>query len=82
MAGRRAFCGRFAFDGNDPQPNARDDAAVAPDKETPLPGETAVFDGYTSCPSGINGIMVDFLALPDGATIGADDFEFRAGHGD
>ncbi len=88
VVARHIFYNNSSFDGNDPNPNAADDFAIASDpailldplraKRALLPGETANFANYTSYSRGINGIMVDMEGLP--ATPTADDFEFRTGN--
>ncbi|MBN2474882.1 MAG: lamin tail domain-containing protein [Pirellulales bacterium] len=80
VVGRHVFYNNSIFDGYNPVANAQDNAAVAPDKKALLPGETATFANYTSYVRGINGVMVDMVGLPDGALLGADDFQFRAGN--
>jgi hypothetical protein len=47
-------------------------------KQALLPGETASFVNYTSYFRGINGIMIDFNALP--VVPAASDFEFKVGN--
>ncbi len=78
--GRRIFYNNSQFDGNDPNGNPADDAAIAPDKAALLPGRTGTVANYTSYTRGINGIMIDIRGLPDMPT--ADDFEFRMGNSD
>jgi hypothetical protein len=72
---RHIFYNNSRFDGNDPA----DDAAIAPDKQALLPGQTADFANYTSYSRGINGIMVDIAGLPEEVTLTAADFAFRMG---
>ena len=79
VAGRWVFYNNSAFDGNDPVADARDDAAIASDKQALLPGQGAGFSNYTSYAKGINGVMVDVAGLPQGATLTAEDFVIRAG---
>ena len=76
---RHTFYNDTAFDGSNPAANPLDDGAVATDKTALLPGQTASFANYISSPDGVTGIMVDINHLPAGATIGTDDFVFRAG---
>ncbi|MBN2476259.1 MAG: lamin tail domain-containing protein [Pirellulales bacterium] len=80
VAGRYVFYNYSSFDGNSPAANAQDDNAIATDKQALLPGQTATFANYTSFSRGINGIMIDFRGLPDGASLAADDFVFRVGN--
>ena len=80
VVGRWIFYNRSAWDGDDPNANGADDAAIAPDKQALLPGQTGSFANYTSYSRGINGIMVDIANLPGPLTV--DDFEFRAGNSD
>ncbi|MBN2475542.1 MAG: lamin tail domain-containing protein [Pirellulales bacterium] len=78
VVGHHVFYNHSAFDGNDPAPNARDDDAIASDKQALLPGQTATFANYTSFQRGINGIMVD-IGGPV-ASLSVDDFRFRVGN--
>ena len=80
VTGRYVFYNHSTFDGNTPAANEQDDAAIAPDKQALLPGQTASFANYTSYSRGINGIMIDVANLPDGVTLGAADFQFRVGN--
>ena len=84
VVGRHIFYNNSSFDGNDPGAGTEDAAAMAPDKEPLLPGETARFANYTSYSRGINGLMVDVAGLtaylPDGVFPGVDDFRFRLGN--
>jgi len=82
VVGRHVFYNHSAFDGQNPDANAADDDAVAPDKAALLPGETATFANYTSYDRGINGIMIDVDGLPAGAVPDAEDFLFRLGNHD
>jgi hypothetical protein len=79
VAGRHVFYNASAWDGNDLAANPADDGAIAPDKDALLPGQTAVFRNYTSYSKGINGIMVDILAL-GGRTPSVSDFIFKVGN--
>jgi len=81
VVGRHVFYNNSSFDGNDPQANARDDDAVALDKEAVLPGDAITFAGYTSYSRGINGIMIDVEDLPYDTALSSADFEFRVGNG-
>ncbi|HUT09316.1 MAG TPA: SdrD B-like domain-containing protein, partial [Thermoguttaceae bacterium] len=54
-------------------------AAIATNKWELLPGGVASFANYTSYEKGINGIMIDVVGLPDGASVGPEDFQFRVG---
>jgi len=69
-----------AWDGNNPDANADDDSAIAPDKEALLPGQTATFANYTSYAKGLNCIMID-VANPAGTLTNAD-FVFLVGNSD
>jgi len=82
IAGRHVFYNSSAFDGGSFLANARDDDAIASDKEALLPGETASFENYTSYNLGINGVMVDIANLPADVTLGEGDFAFRVGNDD
>jgi hypothetical protein len=76
---RRVFYNNSAFDGED---HARDLAAVAPDKQALLPGETASFKNVTSYDKGINGIVLTLFSSTLGRpALTADDFEFKVGSG-
>lgn len=80
VVGAYLFYNDSVFDANAPAANAADDAAVAPDKQPLLPGNSASFANYSSYSKGINGIMVDLSGLPSGATLTADDFSFLVGN--
>jgi len=80
VVGRHVFYNNSAFDGNDPDLGAADNAAIATDKSALLPGQIAGFAHYTSYSRGINGIMIDIFD-PAGA-ITDDDFRFRVGNND
>ena len=80
VVGRSVFYNRSAFDGRSARADARDDAAVAPDKKALVPGEAPTEANYTSYTRGINGVMVDFAGLPPGATVTAADFTFSVGN--
>jgi len=79
---RHVFYNNSAFDGNQPDAGQTDDAAIATDKAALLPGQTADFANYTNYSRGINGLMVDVVALPADGTLDATDFIFRTGNGD
>jgi hypothetical protein len=78
VVARQVFYNRSAWDGNNPAPDASDDAAIASDKTVLLPGQTATFANYTSYDKGVNGLMVDVLDLRGTPTV--DDFLFRMGN--
>jgi len=80
VVGRHLFYNSSVFDGYAPEADSRDDDAIAPDKAALMPGETAGFAHYTSYAAGPNGVMVDVAGLPIGATLDANDFEFRVGN--
>ncbi|MBN2473427.1 MAG: Ig-like domain-containing protein [Pirellulales bacterium] len=75
---RHVFYNHSVWDGNHAGPNENDDDAIAIDKQALLPGQTATFANYTSYSRGINGIMIDVLAL--GGALSAADFEFAVGN--
>ena len=77
VVARQIFYNASAFDNGNPAVDATDDTAIATDKSALLPGRSATFANYTSYARGINGVMVDLDS--SAPTIGADDFEFRAG---
>ena len=79
VAGRYVFYNGSGFDGGDAAADARDDAAVAPDKRPLIPGESASAAKYTGFTDGITGVMVDVKGMPAGAALTADDFVFRSG---
>ena len=57
-----------------------DDAAIAPDKQALLPGQTPSVANVTGYARGINGVMVDISNLPNVcAAVTAADFAFQAG---
>jgi hypothetical protein len=78
VVGRHVFYNNSRFDGINAQPNANDDAAIAPEKSALLPGGTATFANYTSFTKGINGIMIDVAGLRGTPT--AADFRFKVGN--
>jgi len=80
VTARHVFYNDSAFDGNSPAPNRQDDNAIATDKQVLLPGQTATFANYTSYSSGINGVMIDVVGLPDGVALETADFRFRVGN--
>jgi hypothetical protein len=80
VVGRYVFYNHSAFDGRRARPDARDDAAIAPDKAPLLPGAPASAANFTSYARGINGVMVDVAGLPAGAPLSPPDFTFRAGN--
>ena len=80
VVGRHLFYNRSAYDGNDPLPNADDDAAVAADKSALLPGGgTPGPANVTSYSRGINGVMIDVANLPPAAAanLGLNDVSVR-----
>ena len=82
VAGRHVFYNNSAHDGRTPGRNAAgDDAAIATDKWSLLPGRgAATFGSYTSYSRGINGVMVDVYNLPANVTLNAGDFVFKVGN--
>jgi ELWxxDGT repeat protein len=82
VLGRRLFYNNSSFDGHDPAATAADDGTVATDKVALLPGLVfATSNNYSSYSRGINGLMVDLVALPAASRPSADDFEFHVGNG-
>jgi hypothetical protein len=79
ISGRSIFYNNSVFDSNDPNAAPSDDAAVAPDKQALLPGQTATTANFTNSLAGINGVMIDVAGLADGAALTASDFTFKAG---
>ncbi|HMO66725.1 MAG TPA: hypothetical protein PKE47_16145, partial [Verrucomicrobiota bacterium] len=80
VAGRHVFYNQSVWDGHDPDANAADDGALAPDKQALLPGEQGTFANYTSYAKGLNGIMVDVTGLHLPEQITAADFVFTTGN--
>jgi len=82
VVGRRVFYNNSAFDGNDANANAADDAAIDHTVQALRPGDgQAGSQHYTSYTRGINGLVVDFAAgLIDPAQLSAADFAFRVGN--
>jgi subtilisin-like proprotein convertase family protein len=80
VVGRRIFYNNSLFDGFAAAVDARDDNAIATDKQVLLPGEAASPANYTSYTRGINGLMIDVAGLPADAVLSASDFTFRAGN--
>ena len=81
VVGRHVFYNNSAFDGNDPAPNANDNA-IAPDKTVLMPGHTATLANYTNHSGGVNGIMVDVRDAAAPGQIAAEDFVFKVGNAD
>ena len=79
VVGRHVFYNDSFADGDDGAANAADDAAIATGKSALLPRQTASFANVTSYTRGINGVMIDIAALPEGIALTADDFSFRTG---
>ncbi len=77
VLGRHVFYNDSLFDGFDPTAGPADDAAVAPDKQALLPGQTAGFANYISHHRGLTGVMIDIEDLP--GTPEAGDFAFLVG---
>ena len=73
---RRVLYNNSVWDGYDPAADSADDAAIAPDKRSLLPGQIASPANITSYDKGINGIVLDVRNLVGIPT--ADDFTFRA----
>ncbi len=72
------FYNNSRFDGYDAQANARDDAAIATDKQALRPGQTATFANYSSYHRGINGLMFD---VPEVAVVPTKNaFLFKVGN--
>jgi hypothetical protein len=80
VVGRFVFYNNSFFDAANPSATPHDDAAIAPDKQALLPGQTATLANYTSYSRGINGIMIDVQNLADVGSISLDDFIFRVGN--
>jgi uncharacterized delta-60 repeat protein len=78
VVGRQVFYNHSAFDGDDAEPGAADDNAIATDKSALLAGADAApsFANVTGFNKGLNGIMVDIAGLPDGITPTLNDFAF------
>ena len=77
---RHVFYNNSVYDGRRAEADSGDDAAIAPDKAALLPGERISAANYTNYSRGVNGIMIDVAGLPEGGTIGADDFQFNVGN--
>lgn len=82
VLGRHVFHNNSAFDGGDAGANASDDAAIAPNVEPLLPGETATSGNLSNNLDGITGLVVDIAGLADAGNLSADDFTFRLGNDD
>jgi hypothetical protein len=77
---RRFLYNNSFFDGFDVAVDTSDDGAIPNDKVALLPGQKATFANYTSYSRGINGIVLDVLALRNPAALTASDFRFRVGN--
>jgi len=80
VVGRHVFYDGSAWEGNTSGPDARDDDAIAHNKQALLPTQTATFANYSSYAKGVNGVMIDIAGLPGTPT--ANDFEFEIGNND
>lgn len=80
VVGRWAFYNHSAWDGNNAEANAADDAAIATDKAALLPGLKAGFTNYTSYARGLNGVMVDISGVPLDGSPTLADFSLRMGN--
>jgi hypothetical protein len=78
VVGRWVFYNRSRFDGGNPDADANDDRAIAPDKMALRSGGTGGFLNCTSYSRGVNGVMVDIAGLP--GTPSASDFVFKVGN--
>jgi hypothetical protein len=78
VVGRYAFYNGSSLDAGNAGADARDDAAIAADKQALRAGGTATFANVTNYTRGVNGIMVDLANLPAGTSLGGEDFSFRA----
>jgi hypothetical protein len=81
VVARHVFSNRSARDGNDPAATAADDNAIDRSTRALLPGQAATAANFTTYFHGINGVMVDIVSLPPGATLTADDFDLHAWNG-
>lgn len=80
VVGRYIFYNNSVFDGNNPQANSSDNAAIATDKTALRPGQgRANFSHYTNYAKGINGIIIDLANLPTG-TLTEEDLAFKIGN--
>ena len=75
VVGRHVFYNHSSYDGDDPQPSAADDNAIATGKAALLPGQSATFANVTPFDKGINSVMVDIAGLPQSTTLTPDDFQ-------
>ena len=81
VAARHVFYNGSALDGFSAGADARDDAAVAADKQALRGGGAATFGNVTGYSRGVNGIILDLAGLPQGAVLGGNDFSFRVSGG-
>ncbi|HZN65331.1 MAG TPA: alkaline phosphatase family protein [Tepidisphaeraceae bacterium] len=81
VAGRLLFYNNSAYDGASRVADARDDHAIAGDKEALLPGRRADIDNVSTYTRGINGVMVDLAERPSTSSLGIADFTLRVGDG-
>lgn len=77
IVGNFIFYNESAYDGNIGSSNGTDRVGIATDKQALMPGQTALFQHYSSYAKGINGIIIDVANLEELPTI--DDFIFRVG---
>jgi ELWxxDGT repeat protein len=81
VVGRSVFYNNSSFDGRNAAGNVADLAAVAPDKQALLPGQTGGFANVTSYARGINGLLLTLFNPASPPRLGADDLEFKVGTG-
>ncbi|MCA9172317.1 MAG: tandem-95 repeat protein, partial [Planctomycetales bacterium] len=79
VEGRYVFYNDSSWDGRNAAADARDDLAIATDKQPLLPGETATFGNYTSYVHGLNGVMFDIAGLETVESLQPSDLRFRVG---
>ena len=77
---RYAVYNNSGWDGENPEANADDDNAIAPDKQALRPGQTATFANYTSYAKGLNSVAIDVSNLA--GTLTEDDLQFLVGNND
>jgi len=77
VIGRHVFYNNSAFDESSGSPGLSNDTAIA-DTSLLLPGQTASGANYTSYKRGLNGLLIDFDALP--VAPAASDFRFQIGN--
>jgi hypothetical protein len=77
VSARHLFYNNSNFDGYDPLAGEADDNAIDPGKQALLPGQPITEGNYSGYSRGINGIMIDIVALDAEYAPDIGDFDVR-----